>query len=315
MADFNDLSVPDKVAFLLKQAKEAHERSEHQMAHAFYTQSLNLARGLDDKPSIIRCLIGLGYLVGWVASAHPGFVDRVPLGEEALRLSREIGDRKGESGSLRLLSTVSGPEGIRMAEEALAIAEELNDVQEIAAGKDRLAALYGLRDQARAFRLAEEAIALLRTNGITKNLASYLFSAAIYTMRDADPSKPDADPTKHRAYLEEAATLYREHGDRKGLARCLFMLGDSYPKDDPRAEACYLETLTIERQFGNPGGIANCLNRLAGIARQLGDIAQAETLEAESKATYTFPEPDPEFMKALEAGDSEAATKAFVKMH
>ena len=63
--DWNALPPAEKAESLAKQAAQARRDGQDQLACSCYIQSLNLYRGLDDRPNTLRMLIRLSYLSGW----------------------------------------------------------------------------------------------------------------------------------------------------------------------------------------------------------------------------------------------------------
>ncbi len=84
--------------------------------------------------------------------------------------------------------------------------------------------------------------------------------------------------------LQESLALYRELGDKLGVAQSLNNLGSiAYSRGDwERAAALYMESLSLRRELGDKWGIANSLNNLGGVAYSQGDYERAAALYAES---------------------------------
>lgn len=84
--------------------------------------------------------------------------------------------------------------------------------------------------------------------------------------------------------LQESLALYRELGDKLGVAQSLNNLGSiAYSRGDwERAAALYTESLSLRRELGDKWGIANSLNNLGGVAYSQGDYERAAALYAES---------------------------------
>ena len=92
---------------------------------------------------------------------------------------------------------------------------------------------------------------------------------------------------KSRAYalLEASVTIYRELGDRRGLATSLGDFG--YLQNEAEA-ACSLleESLTLAREVGDPWILANALVHLGVFMEEQGDLKQARLYLEESVMLY-----------------------------
>jgi predicted ATPase/class 3 adenylate cyclase len=87
-----------------------------------------------------------------------------------------------------------------------------------------------------------------------------------------------------QALFEESLTLYRELGDRSGMALALFNLGMArYGGEDPEsAKSCYEESLALFREIGNKQGIARALGGLALIAWRQREETRAQAMMEEA---------------------------------
>jgi non-specific serine/threonine protein kinase len=86
--------------------------------------------------------------------------------------------------------------------------------------------------------------------------------------------------------LETSLALYRDLGDRQGLASALNGLGNVAIEmgDYARAAARHSESLALRREIGDRHGVASSLGNLAYIARARGDLDTAAGLHEESLA-------------------------------
>ena len=89
-----------------------------------------------------------------------------------------------------------------------------------------------------------------------------------------------------RRLAEECLTIWRELGDRRGMAISLNRLGVLALEEGDFASARTRneESLAIERELGNLSGIAASLNNLGNVAFEEGEFASAELRYAESLA-------------------------------
>lgn len=88
--------------------------------------------------------------------------------------------------------------------------------------------------------------------------------------------------------FEESLALYRQVGDRSGIAFVLNALGvwASFQGDDAKAKPLYEESLALRRELGDKWGIAQTLQNFAFIALEESDYARAEALYKEALALW-----------------------------
>ena len=93
-------------------------------------------------------------------------------------------------------------------------------------------------------------------------------------------ARGQGDYATARAYAEESLALYRELGDREGVAIALNTLGQvAYAwRAYAVARAAYQESLALRRELGAKVGIAYCLEGVAGVARAEGHALRAARL-------------------------------------
>jgi predicted ATPase/class 3 adenylate cyclase len=91
-----------------------------------------------------------------------------------------------------------------------------------------------------------------------------------------------------RPWGEESVALYREAGDKLGIATSLSSLGlIAFAQGDyTAARALHAESLTLRRELGSKRGIATSLNNLGLVAQEQGDYAAAQAMYAESVGLY-----------------------------
>jgi tetratricopeptide (TPR) repeat protein len=307
--NWNELSPAEKARTLAEYARQASREGDDQSAYGYYAQSLNLYRGLDDRPNILRNLIRISYLSGWAdfGDGLDMFARRQTLGEEAVPLAREIGDSALLASALCAFSVgFPSEQAMVMLVESIALAEASGEKGTLAWALYRLGNTTSLSGERNSARMLYE-----RALGLYEEIED---KAGMATVLDSMATR--ADRATKRSYLERALELQRELGAKKRMAEILIKL-DMFcdPQDLGRREAYNLEALALCRKFGSPIWEAGCLNRLAEIARLRGDTSRAEALEAESRSIYEEPEIDPALMeafeKALESGDVQKITGAW----
>ena len=306
--DWNLLPPSEKARSLAEMARQARMDGQDQAAYHYYSQSLHLYRGLEDRPNIVRSLIRLAYLTGWAdfGDGLDMITRRNRLGDEALPLAREIGDPALLAEALCAFSAGQPVQlAVSMLEESVLLAEASGDKSLLALSLSRLGNTTALlQDHEHARQLNERALELYREVGDKSGIAGMLFSLSIR-----------AQGQEQEALLLEALELNRQLGAKKRMAEILMRLESLCdPQDLDRREAYNQEALELCRAFGSPIWEADRLNRLAEIARCRGNIARAEALERESKTVYEEPEVDPAVEAALKAafagGDADKALEA-----
>lgn len=96
------------------------------------------------------------------------------------------------------------------------------------------------------------------------------------------------DAHRAREWLDAAVEACRATGESAGLATALKHLGlmalHGRPPDPQHARILFAESLALRRTLNDPDGVASCLNDLAVLAIEQGEIAEAEQLLEESGA-------------------------------
>jgi non-specific serine/threonine protein kinase len=94
------------------------------------------------------------------------------------------------------------------------------------------------------------------------------------------------DPAAAQAFFEESLALFRELGDKRGIASSLIQLGvvARIQGDDAAARALLEEGLALSCEVGDKGEMAWSLGSLGGVAFDQGDYALAQARFEESLA-------------------------------
>jgi tetratricopeptide (TPR) repeat protein len=199
--------------------------------------------------------------------------------EAALRLRRELGDRRGEARSLIDFGIIADRMGnseraMQLFEDGIAIARAENDRLRLAAGLANLGfASLDRGDHTRAEAAFRESLELLREQGDQRNLCYVLGGLGIVAFAAGDFA--------NAASLQEAAlNVLRQLGDRQGMADTLADLAHAVQRqgDLGRAEGLYLEALHLYRDLGDASGAAFVLTHLGRLHHLRGDSAQAVAL-------------------------------------
>jgi predicted ATPase len=179
-------------------------------------QAIVLSQELDDRPQLISSLVTLMmcggvYETGTVVPAAVDFADALHCGEQALKIAGEIGSRSDEAHTLIQMAMCLGPRGeyaqaLEVAQRGLAIAEEIEHRQWMAAGHRAVGALFlDLLEPSEAKPHLEQALALARDVG-SRNWIRIIsgFLASVYLLQGDQAS---ADSIL-RAALEPNAAMH-----------------------------------------------------------------------------------------------------------
>jgi tetratricopeptide (TPR) repeat protein len=175
--------------------------------------------------------------------------------EEALRIYREVGDRRGEGGTLNNLGLVYNALGMKQEvlyyfEEALRIYRDLGDRGGERTTLNNLGVVYdALGNKLLALSFYEQALDIRREVGDRRGEGVTLNN--IGRVHDALERKREA-----LSYYEQALDIRREVGDRGGEGATLNNLGLVYDALGKKQEvlAYYVQALGICREVGGRGG-------------------------------------------------------------
>ena len=199
--------------------------------------------------------------------------------ESALRLRRELGDRRGEARALSDFAIIADKLGdparaTELLEQALAISREDDDRPRLASCLANLGFVALDRgDYARAAESFQESLALFRDLEDQRNL-SYVLGGL------GNLAFLAGDYVGAVALQEESLHVLRALGDLQGIADAVSDLGHAVQRqgDLERAGALYGEALHRYRELGDRGGVAFALTHLGRLARRQGEPARAEAL-------------------------------------
>lgn len=234
----------------------------------------SLAASSEASPTRAAALSGNGVL-----AHYQGDYDRADeLCQEALELSRSLGDPKGIAEAytgLALVRRTRGdhPEADRLFHDALAVYEDLGENSGIARALDRLAmnhVVAGELEQARA--LFERSVALFRRLGDAHGVALGLYGLAL--------TRPAGAHVAAQAQAAESLDILRAAGDRRTFGKVLWIAADINADlgDTRTAAAQFEESLTLFVEFGDRwfGGLV--LESAAFLSADLGDAERAVSL-------------------------------------
>ncbi|HLH60694.1 MAG TPA: tetratricopeptide repeat protein [Ktedonobacteraceae bacterium] len=251
---------------LIAAATLAAVQNDYDHVESYARQSLALFRELGDQPNIALSL----YLLSVVPLMKGDNATARSLSEEALVLFRQMGDKERIAWSLSTLGLIDSQEGKHdiaqmRFEESLSVHRELGDRRGIAAS---------------LLRLAQDLFVSQR-NTLPVEAASSR-PAALH--RPSTPGLRKQD--RIRSLLEEALALYRQLGDKDGIANAYSLSGQLalYSGDATTARALLQESLEMYREMGHRRGIGESLARLARALTAQNEYAAAHFLYEESLA-------------------------------
>jgi tetratricopeptide (TPR) repeat protein/transcriptional regulator with XRE-family HTH domain len=245
--------------------------SEYAIALQTLDRALALGRQIGDRRDQARALnymSAVHYLSGDYAAATRAVAEAIPL-------FRSLGSKFGEAHALLNLGatlTASGnyQDAIGAITDALAIYHQLGDRHGQGTSYVYLSEAYIATG-----RYAEAANALDQASPICFDVANPYGEANVYRFR-GEIARRTRDPGADEQ-LNQALTIYREHGIRLGEGDTLTALGDvqRQAREFTLASATLEEALAIYREIGDRRGQADALNQLGVLAFDMGDIAQA----------------------------------------
>ena len=226
------------------------------------------------------------------AEGGPSWLDRLALEHDNMRAALTWSAGGGESTlGLRLVAAlwrfwqIRGhlAEGRARAERALAQAGDGTPPDLLAAAHEAAGGLaYWLGDFAAATAHYEAEVAAAREHGDPATMAQALYNLA-FPLVFGTTDTAWATETAH-----EAERLFREVGDRAGLARTLWLMANLAVDrgDTARARAYCLEALPTLRELGETFMLGWCLFTLGEIAIHDGDVANAGHRLSEALAQF-----------------------------
>ncbi|MDW5550956.1 tetratricopeptide repeat protein [Methanosarcina sp.] len=193
--------------------------------------------------------------------------------EQALKISREIGDRRGEGADLGNLGLAYSDLGeprkaIEYYEQALKISREIGDRRGEGADLGNLGSAYShLGEPRKAIEYYEQALKISREIGDRRNEGTWLGNLGLAYSHLGEPRKAIE-------YYEQALKISREIGDRRNEGTWLGNLGLVYSGLGESRKAIELlkQSLSIGKEIEDPRIINFCENKL----KELDEIEDSE---------------------------------------
>ncbi len=207
------------------------------------------------------------------------------LAQQALTLSRELGDKRGAASCLVILGVhACRLENYEQAEalggEGLNLSQEVGDNWGTAWAKSILGLVAREQgDTARALALLEESLVQMRMLGHPWGTGIVLLNVGMI--------ERDRGEFQHaEALFEEALAMFQQLGDRGYTAYTQLNFGAmaSALGDHGRAAELYKASLTIRRELEDRRGIATCLMALGCCAAGLRQFTRAAVLFGAAEA-------------------------------
>ncbi|GAB6265013.1 MAG: hypothetical protein STSR0001_04570 [Methanothrix sp.] len=207
--------------------------------------------------------------------------------EQALMISREIGDRRGEGNNLGSLGLAYSDLGeMRLAieyyEQALMISRKIGDRRGEGADLGNLGNAYrNLGETDNAIEYYQQALVIAKEIGDRKNEGNWLGDMGLAY---ADLG----EPRKAIEHYEQALMISREIGDRRGEGNQLGNLGNAYADlgEPHKAIEHYDQARTIFKEIGDWRGEGNSIWNMSLVLNGLGNRAKAVKLAGEALAIY-----------------------------
>ena len=216
------------------------------MIHGREAVALCDAAGEDGKPLLATAL---GSMSG-AARAYGDHITAYTLGERAIRLCRELGDRFGLGMSLFVVSMEATAlekydVARAMLDESLSLAREMGDIYRIAMSLNYLGDLERCEQHhARAQKAYESSLSYLRELGASRDIAGVTHNLAHSYLHQHDVERA-------RELFSESMVSQREQGNRQGVAECLIGFGAMAVVQGLPIEAARLLSAGIT--LGGPG--------------------------------------------------------------
>ncbi|HRQ37790.1 MAG TPA: tetratricopeptide repeat protein [Chloroflexota bacterium] len=282
---------PDAQAILLETLGQVErDQGNYQAARMHFEQAGQLYRQLGNPAGVANILV----MSGIVAQRLNDFTQAIPLYQQALATSREIGSRSLETLACGNLVTVYWGMGdyqqaIRYGQRALALGREVGELWSQASSLGNLGSLYALTgDFTAAIEHIQQALAILRLTRDRQSMAINLSNLAnLYLDRgQLDEAIP---------LFTEALSLNREMGRRRGEGYALHGRGTAYYQEGRWHEAVAdLQTAVhIRAELGESSNLCFTQADLALALLAGGDAAAAQrTVQAalDGLSPQTIPE-------------------------
>lgn len=264
-----------------RQAYAIGDVEQEDLTVAQKRERIILLRGLLDEyagkePEVRRARVALLGKLGILYYGLGDFARAIRTFEQALTISREIGDRHREAASLDNLSEAyrslgKAARAIESCEQALIISREIGDQRREGSILGNLGVAYlDLGDVARAIEYYEAALTIAREISDRRREGRHLGNLGL-------AYRVLGQVHKVVRYYEAALAIAKEIGDRRREGAWLGNLGGAYHDlgEVEQTVEYYEQALQIAREIGNRHGEGIDLGNLGNAYSDLGDVRKA----------------------------------------
>jgi predicted ATPase/class 3 adenylate cyclase/Tfp pilus assembly protein PilF len=224
---------------------------------------------------------------GVLAETQGDYARADELHEDALTLSRQLGNREGIARALGNLGVVAfdqgdGERATSLLEESLALARETGNRLLIATALNDLGSIaFAQSDFAQAESLFQESLGLRRKIGNRIDIARSLNNLGATAYGHGDFANA-------RRLFAESLDLYRDSGDKWGMAGALISLAEVTRREGDVARAASLleESLALFQETGDTKNTAVALLSLGDAARDRDELEQATAYYSEAVSRF-----------------------------
>lgn len=224
---------------------------------------------------------------GVLAEAQGDYDRAEALHEEALRVSRQIGDNGAIARSLNNLGVVAADRGVlgraeTLLRESVELARSANDLATVATALNDLGNVVESQgDAEQGESLIRESLALRRRVGSDSDIARSLHNLGTIVLYRGEAGQA-------RKLFEESLVHFRAAGDKPGEAAALNGLAESQREEGNILGATMLfeQSLAHFRDVGDVRSTAIVLLNLAEIARTCGAFEQASAQYREALSRF-----------------------------
>jgi eukaryotic-like serine/threonine-protein kinase len=242
-------------------------------ARAACEEAKQICAAARDRVCVAKALGGLGYVLWW---SEGKLEEARRLYEESLSISRDIGDQRGVTRTLRWLAKIQLSEGDFVGaraklDEALAVSRSMGDQSGVALALDNIAFLLQRQGELETSKQTfEDALAMYRAAGQRLGIQSALRGIATVQLL-----RGRLDDAQQR--LEELIALSRQVGNKRSTADGLRTLADVLSLQGQLTTAGQKadEALPLFRELGDQLGEMKTKADLAGTLLTRGEVAAA----------------------------------------
>ena len=197
--------------------------------------------------------------------------------EEALKLYREAGDRRGEANTLTNIGQVYSDleeqqKALEYYSQSLPLSRAVGDRKQEATILNSIGSAYSyLGQKQKAREYFSQSLLLHREAGNRYGEATTLNNIGLVYLELGENQKA-------KEYYSQSLPLFRSIGDRGGESTTLSNIGLAYSKlgENQKALEYYRQSLTLARTAGDRRGEAIALNNIGKVYSELGDNPKAK---------------------------------------